>query len=65
MRTHTSRCFAIVPAAGSGSRKGGEEPKQYLSLLGQPLSRHSRGARGASQVMERDNVGLSVSDGEW
>jgi 2-C-methyl-D-erythritol 4-phosphate cytidylyltransferase len=36
--------FAIVPAAGSGSRMKSEQPKQYLSLLGQPLIRHTLAA---------------------
>ena len=31
------RYFALVPAAGSGSRIGGELPKQYLALAGFPL----------------------------
>jgi 2-C-methyl-D-erythritol 4-phosphate cytidylyltransferase len=31
------RYYAIVPAAGSGSRFGSEKPKQYLDLLGRPL----------------------------
>jgi len=33
--------FALVPAAGSGSRMGGELPKQYLSLAGQPMIYHA------------------------
>jgi 2-C-methyl-D-erythritol 4-phosphate cytidylyltransferase len=32
-----SKLFALIPAAGSGSRMGGELPKQYLSLDGRPL----------------------------
>ena len=31
------RHFALVPAAGSGSRVGGGTPKQYLTLEGKPL----------------------------
>jgi len=33
--------FALVPAAGSGSRMGGELPKQYLPLAGQPMIYHA------------------------
>ena len=29
--------WAIVPAAGRGSRFGGEVPKQYLAAAGRPL----------------------------
>lgn len=32
--------LVIVPAAGSGSRFGGEIPKQYLPLAGKPLLQH-------------------------
>lgn len=33
--------LVIIPAAGSGSRFGGEIPKQYLPLAGKPLLLHS------------------------
>ncbi|RDV07857.1 bifunctional 2-C-methyl-D-erythritol 4-phosphate cytidylyltransferase/2-C-methyl-D-erythritol 2,4-cyclodiphosphate synthase [Sphingorhabdus pulchriflava] len=32
---------AIIVAAGSGSRSGGDVPKQYRLLLGKPMLRHS------------------------
>jgi 2-C-methyl-D-erythritol 4-phosphate cytidylyltransferase len=32
---------ALVPAAGSGSRMGGELPKQYLPLAGRPMIYHA------------------------
>lgn len=31
------RCYAILPAGGSGSRFGGEIPKQFLAVEGRPL----------------------------
>jgi 2-C-methyl-D-erythritol 4-phosphate cytidylyltransferase len=33
--------YALVPAAGSGSRMGGELPKQYLPLHGRPMIYHA------------------------
>ena len=36
-----SEFYALVPAAGSGSRMGGELPKQYLPLAGQPMIYHA------------------------
>ena len=36
-----SKLFALVPAAGSGTRMGGGSPKQYLSLAGRPVLYHA------------------------
>jgi 2-C-methyl-D-erythritol 4-phosphate cytidylyltransferase len=36
-----SEFYALVPAAGFGSRMGGELPKQYLPLAGQPMIYHA------------------------
>jgi 2-C-methyl-D-erythritol 4-phosphate cytidylyltransferase/2-C-methyl-D-erythritol 2,4-cyclodiphosphate synthase len=36
-----ARCVALIVAAGSGERFGGELPKQYLELAGQPLLRRA------------------------
>ena len=59
------RHFAIVPAAGSGSRFGSEKPKQYLSLLGRPLLHHTLAALVACPEIDRVWVVLSPEDGEW
>jgi 2-C-methyl-D-erythritol 4-phosphate cytidylyltransferase/2-C-methyl-D-erythritol 2,4-cyclodiphosphate synthase len=37
----SSRCIALIVAAGRGTRLGGDVPKQYLKLAGQPLLRRS------------------------
>lgn len=37
----TESFYALVPAAGSGSRMGSELPKQYLDLAGRPLIYHA------------------------
>ena len=37
----TPRCFALVPCAGSGSRAGSFNPKQYEPVAGQPLVAHT------------------------
>src|SRR6202453_930271 len=44
MRLYTSagmQVFAIVPAAGLGTRMAGPQPKQFLSLSGVPILIHS------------------------
>lgn len=35
------RFFAVIPAAGSGRRMGGEVPKQYLALRGRAVIAHT------------------------
>jgi 2-C-methyl-D-erythritol 4-phosphate cytidylyltransferase len=34
-------CVALIPAAGSGSRMAGAQPKQYASLAGRPMLWHA------------------------
>lgn len=38
---NTPKIWALVPAAGSGSRMQSETPKQYLLLNGQPVLQHT------------------------
>lgn len=59
------RYFAIVPAAGSGSRFGAEKPKQYLSLLGRPMIFHTLAALVACPQIDRVWVILSPDDDYW
>ena len=59
------RHYAIVPAAGSGSRFGAEKPKQYLDLLGRPLIFHSLKALTACPDIERVWVVLAPDDPWW
>ena len=35
------RLFALIPAAGTGSRMGAARPKQYLALAGKPVLYHA------------------------
>ncbi|MDP2881120.1 MAG: 2-C-methyl-D-erythritol 4-phosphate cytidylyltransferase [Azonexus sp.] len=59
------RHYAIVPAAGSGSRFGSEKPKQYLDLLGRPLIFHTLKALTACPDIERVWVVLAPDDAWW
>jgi 2-C-methyl-D-erythritol 4-phosphate cytidylyltransferase len=56
------RVTAIVPAAGSGSRMGGAEPKQYLRLAGVPLLSRTLLALTASGCV--DHLVLVVPAGQ-
>lgn len=65
MQSHHPRHFAIVPAAGSGSRMGASQPKQYLPLLGRPLIFHTLSVLCAAPEIDKVFVVLSVGDEEW
>jgi len=44
-------CWAVLPAAGTGSRLGGELPKQYIEVAGVTLLEHSlRAMLGCEQL---------------
>jgi 2-C-methyl-D-erythritol 4-phosphate cytidylyltransferase len=45
-----ARLFVVVPAAGGGSRFGGELPKQYASLAGRPVIAHALDRLAALQA---------------
>ncbi|MDR2239834.1 MAG: 2-C-methyl-D-erythritol 4-phosphate cytidylyltransferase [Zoogloeaceae bacterium] len=59
------RNFALVPAAGTGVRVGGDEPKQYRLLAGQPMLRHALDTLCASPRIARVFVILAGTDAVW
>lgn len=65
MQTFHPKHFAIVPAAGSGTRMASDLPKQYLPLLGQPLIRHALTTLCAAPEIDKVYVVLSVGDAQW
>src|SRR6266581_171105 len=58
-------CYALVPAAGSGSRMGGDRPKQYLMLAGRPVIGHALATLCAVPAIARVFVVLAPDDVEW
>jgi 2-C-methyl-D-erythritol 4-phosphate cytidylyltransferase len=42
--------YALIPAAGAGTRMAGGQPKQYLALAGKPMLWHAARALCAPQV---------------
>ena len=42
--------WAVVPAAGRGTRFGAETPKQYLMLAGRPVIEHSDAVDDGSEI---------------
>jgi len=59
------KVFAIVPAAGQGTRMGDALPKQYQPLGGKPMLFHSLGALAAVDRIARILVVLSPVDSHW
>ncbi len=57
--------WAVIPAAGRGTRYGGSMPKQYLSVAGQPLIAHALAALLAHPAVEGALVAISENDADW
>ncbi len=57
--------FALVPAAGSGSRMGTSIPKQYAMLCGEPMIRHSIETLCGFSAISRVYVVLAENDVRW
>lgn len=57
--------WAVVPAAGSGRRFGGERAKQYVELDGAPLIAHTLHALLAHPSVEGAVVALAADDASW
>ena len=57
--------WAVVAAAGRGSRFGGDVPKQYLEVAGDPLVVHSLRALFAHPGVQGAVVVLAPDDTRW
>jgi len=57
--------WTVVPAAGHGTRFGGDVPKQYLEVAGAPLLVHALRALFAHPSVEGAVVVLAADDARW
>lgn len=57
--------WAVIPAAGRGTRFGGEVPKQYLEVAGRPLIAHALDALLSHPRIAGAMVALSADDARW
>lgn len=57
--------WAVVPAAGRGTRFGGPLPKQYLPAGGQPLIAHALQALLSHPAVEGAMVAIGADDADW
>ena len=62
MSTVERRCFAVIPAAGTGSRMGLDVPKQYLEIEGHTLLEHALMALVACEEIGAICVALHAED---
>src|SRR5213596_237865 len=59
------KIFAIIPAAGQGTRIGDAMPKQYITLAGKPMMFHAIDTLASVSRIERVLVVLSALDRHW
>ena len=59
----SSRFYALVPCAGTGSRAGTPGPKQYERIAGQPMVWHTLAAFAAVKRISRTMVVVAPGDG--
>jgi 2-C-methyl-D-erythritol 4-phosphate cytidylyltransferase len=57
--------WAVIPAAGIGSRMGSELPKQYLQLCDEPVIAHTIRSIARFKPLRGILVGLSPDDRWW
>lgn len=60
-----SKFFALIPAAGSGSRIGETLPKQYIQLAGKPMIHHAIETLCSDMRIVHVIVVLSPNDTHW
>ncbi|HEY8682796.1 MAG TPA: 2-C-methyl-D-erythritol 4-phosphate cytidylyltransferase [Rhodanobacter sp.] len=59
------KLWCVVPAAGRGTRVGGDCPKQYLPLAGRPLIRHTLERLAMHPQVAGLLVTLHATDTHW
>ncbi|MCU7376512.1 2-C-methyl-D-erythritol 4-phosphate cytidylyltransferase [Paucibacter sp. O1-1] len=59
------RCYALVPAAGVGTRSGADGPKQYVPLAGRAMMAHTLEALAKVSGLAATLVVLSPEDDQF
>jgi 2-C-methyl-D-erythritol 4-phosphate cytidylyltransferase len=63
--THTTKFWAVVPAAGVGKRMNADRPKQYLDLAGKTVIEHTLLRLLQAEVFTAVAVAISEEDPYW
>ena len=61
----SAACWAVIPAAGRGSRFGGRTPKQYLSIHGKTVLEHSLRPFCEHPAVKGVVVATAADDAYW
>lgn len=61
----SARYWAVVPAAGAGTRMGADRPKQYLQVAGKRVIEHALDTLGANPQIAGVVVVLAAGDPWW
>lgn len=64
MSNNSPNYWAIIPAAGNGSRMGNTRPKQYLPLYGKPILQHTVERLNLPQI-KGIVVCIADNDSDW
>ncbi len=59
------RCHALLPCAGTGTRAGTGQPKQYQPIAGRAMVLHTLAALGAVARLDRCLVVVAPGDAFW
>jgi len=62
---HQQKYWAVVPAAGSGTRMGAEKPKQYLTLLQKTIIEHTLERLLRHESISGISIAISSGDSYW
>ncbi|MES2018077.1 MAG: 2-C-methyl-D-erythritol 4-phosphate cytidylyltransferase [Pseudomonadota bacterium] len=62
MSQQSTRYLALIPAAGVGARMAGAGPKQYMTVAGKPMLRHTIDAFLSSELIDHVYVVVSPDD---
>jgi 2-C-methyl-D-erythritol 4-phosphate cytidylyltransferase len=60
-----SKAYALIPAAGAGTRMRAAKPKQYLEIAGRPLLHHALRAMAGHPRIDRVFVVLAQDDAHF
>jgi len=63
--TTNTKIWAIIPAAGVGSRMNADRPKQYLPLLGKTVLEHTVTRLYQHPQIDKVVLAISPNDGYW